>query len=148
MKKSNLDEMQEQKLMNLEGSACWLAWWALIVVIVAQVYLGGFLEDVLGEIAVFLILSIYLLIGCLRLGIWDRRREFSTKWNLVYSLLASAATGLLTLVRSLMLYGYHGFLASSAVFLIPFVIVFALTFGLISLCGVIYRKRKEKLEQE
>lgn len=148
MKKSNLDEMQEQKLMELEHNTCWLAYALLLVAILAQVFMGRSFGEILGEIAVLLILCGYLIIGCLRLGIWDRSGKFSTKKNLVYSLFTGAIVGLTALIRSLVLYGFHNLLATTAVFLIPFVIVFALTFGLISLCGVIYRKRKEKLEQE
>lgn len=148
MKKTNLDEMQEQKLMELEHNTCWLAFWLLVAAIVAQMLINKSMEVTWGETAVLLILCGYLSIGCLRLGIWDRSGKFSTKRNIVYSLIAGAAAGLVILVRSLVLYGFHGFLASAAVFLFPFVCTFVLTFGVLCLCGVFYRRRKEKLEQE
>ena len=30
MKKSNLDEMQEQELLKIEHNGCWLAFWGLL----------------------------------------------------------------------------------------------------------------------
>lgn len=147
-KKTNLDEMQEQKLAQLESRTCWLAYWLLLAVILVQVILSSSIEAVLGELVVLLILCIYLVVGCLRLGIWDRRLKSNWKTNLLMSLIPGFAVGLVTLVHSLLAYGYTNFLATAFTFLLPFVFTSILAFGALTLCNAIYRKRKEKLEKE
>ena len=40
-KKNNLDEMQEQKLLKIEHNGCWLAFWGLFIVLIAQFIFYG-----------------------------------------------------------------------------------------------------------
>ncbi len=148
MKKNNLDEMQEQNLLKLEHSVCWLAYWLLLAAILVQWIFTDSMDAVLGETVVLLIMCIYLVIGCLRLGIWDRHLKSNWKTSLIGALIAGSIVGLVSLIRSIHLYGYYGIWASSAIFLLPFVCTSVLTFGAITLCSAIYRKRKQKLEQE
>ena len=37
--KSNLDELQELKLLKIEHNGCWLAFWGLLAVILTQIIL-------------------------------------------------------------------------------------------------------------
>ena len=41
MKKSNLDERQEQDLLKIEHNACWLAFWGLLAVLVVEFVVCG-----------------------------------------------------------------------------------------------------------
>lgn len=146
--KSNLDEMQEQKLAQLESRTFWLAYLLLITAILVQMLLSCSFEAICGEAVVLLIMCIYLVVGCLRLGIWDRRMKSNWKTSLLVSMIPGFLVGLVTVVRSLHEYGYTNFVATVATFLLPFVFTCILTFALMSLSSAIYRKRKEKLEQE
>lgn len=146
--KNNLDEMQEQNLMKLEHSTLWLAYWLLIAVILVQLIMTGSMESVKGEVAVLLIICLYLSIGCLRLGIWDRRMKANWKTNLLVSPIPGVVVGIVSVVTSIRNYGYYGFGTSALIFAIPFFFTFALTFALLSLSTAIYHKRKEKLEKE
>ena len=38
--KSNLDELQELKLLKIEHNGCWLAFWGLLAVILTQIAIG------------------------------------------------------------------------------------------------------------
>lgn len=146
--KSNLDEMQEQKLMKLEHNTCWLGYWLLIAVILVQIIMTGSMESSKGEVAVLLILCLYLSIGCLRLGIWDRRMKCSWKANLLVSLIPGMVVGVVSVVTSIRNFGYYGFAVSALIFALPFSFTSVLTFALLSLSTAIYHKRKEKLEEE
>lgn len=146
--KNNLDEMQEQNLLKLEHRVCWLAYWLLIAAILVQYIFTDSMEAILGETVVLLIMCFYLSIGCLRLGIWDRRLKTNWKTNLIGSLIAGSIVGIVSVVHSIRSYGYYGIGTTALIFLMPFVFTCALTFGAITLCSAIYRKRKEKLEQE
>ena len=72
MKKSNLDEMQEQELLKIEHKGCWLAFWGLLAAMAIQMVMRVPGRQVLGEWIVFMVLCLYLCIACLRKGIWDR----------------------------------------------------------------------------
>lgn len=146
--KNNLDEMQEQKLMKLEHNTCWLGYWLLIAVILVQIVMTGSMESVKGELAVLLILCLYLSIGCLRLGIWDRHMKANWKTNLIVSPIPGVVVGVVSVINCIRNYGYYGFGTSALIFILPFFFTTVLTFALLSLSTAIYRKRKEKLEQE
>lgn len=146
--KSNLDEMQEQNLLKLEHRVCWLAYWLLIAAILVQYIFTDSMDAVLGETVVLLIICFYMVIGCLRLGIWDRRLKANWKTSLIGSLIAGSTVGIVSVIHSIHSYGYYGVWTSVFIFLLPFVFTALLTYGAMSLSVAIYRKRKEKLEKE
>ena len=92
MKKSNLDEMQEQELLKIEHNAYWFCFVGLLVAIGAQTILSDDWKVVAGEWIVFMLANLYVLIGCMRAGIWDRRLRSDAKTNLVVSLVAGLVT--------------------------------------------------------
>ena len=80
MKKSNLDEMQEQELLKVEHNGCWIAFWGLLIVIAVQsiAFRNIDFRMLAGEWAVFMVLAVYLSIACMRRGIWDRSIPMNT----------------------------------------------------------------------
>ena len=68
MKKSNLDEMQEQALLKIEHNGCWLAFWGLLAAMALQMVMRVPGRQMLGEWIVFMALSLYIVIACLRKG--------------------------------------------------------------------------------
>lgn len=147
-RKNNLDEMQEQKLMKLEHNTCWLGYWLLVIAILVQLILTGSVESIKGELVVLVILCLYLVIGCLRLGIWDRHMEANWKTNLLVSPIPGVIVGVVGVITSIRNFGYYGFWTSALIFAMPFFFTTVLTFALLSLSTAIYHKRKEKLEEE
>ena len=85
-KKSNLDEMQEEKLLKVEHNGCWLAFWGLLAVMIIQGIAFGNKDfrTLAGEWIVFMALAVYLAVSCVRLGIWDRRLRMNAKRTLWY----------------------------------------------------------------
>ena len=147
MKKSNLDEMQEQALLKIEHNGCWLAFWGLLTVLLAEAIMGFGMKTMAGEWIVFMVLSLYLCIDCLRKGIWDRRLKPNWKTNLIASLIGGIIVCIITALRVNL--NYPGYPVSTIFSgLIAGVVTFVLCFASISLCSALYRKRKEKLERE
>ena len=145
MKKSNLDEMQEQALLKIEHNGCWLAFWGLLAVMAVQMVMRVPGRQMLGEWIVFMVLALYLVIACLRKGIWDRHLKANRKTNLIVSLLAAVATGILVTLSNPYLsepldYVLVAGISGGFTFLLCF---FALTIGM-----KLYKKRREKLDQE
>ena len=94
IRKSNLDERQEQVLLQLESRGFWLAYILLLVAILVQTVLTGFdLKAMAGEWITFFIMCLYLAAGCMKNGIWDRKLQPNPKTNLLSSLIAAVVFG-------------------------------------------------------
>ena len=145
MKKNNLDEMQEQELLKIEHNGCCLAFWGLLVVMAVQMVMRVPGRQMLGEWIVFMALSLYIAIACLRKGIWDRRLKANRKTNLIISLLAGAAAGILITVSNPYLSEPLDYVLVAG---ISGGFTFVLCFIDLSLSMKLYKKRREKLEQE
>ena len=145
-KKSNLDEMQEQKLLQIEHNGFWIAFWALAAAITIQTLMGGYLDHIMGETAVLLIISLYMLYGCLKHGIWDRKLKPTLKTNLLCSLAAGLFTGIIFWFRLGKWIDSPAQLALSC--LISAVFTFLLALAALSLCTALYKKRRKKLDEE
>lgn len=147
-RKSNLDEMQEQKLLQVEHNGVWLAFWGLLAVMIIQmlIYGVGIRQQLVGEWIVFMSLAVYMLIGCIRIGVWDRRFRADGKTNLRISLAASLLTGFIMAMIS-----YRSFQEITAAFItfaMNVVIVFVAVLLALTVTARIYKKRLAKLEQE
>lgn len=145
MKKNNLDEMQEQELLKIEHNGCCLAFWGLLVVMAVQMVMRVPGRQMLGEWIVFMALSLYIAIACLRKGIWDRRLKANRKTNLIISLLAGAAAGILITVSNPYLSEPLDYVLVAG---ISGGFTFVLCFFALSLSMKLYKKRREKLDQE
>lgn len=143
-KRSNLDEMQEQKLLHIEHVGYWLAFWGLAAAIFIQMISGK--GDFIGEAIVLVSLSVYLVASCIKNGLWDRRLKPNLKTNLVVSLIGGTVSGSILFFSSYMRYDH---LVSS---IFTGVVVFASTFVLclaaLTLCVQLYKRRTQNLEEK
>ena len=146
-KKNNLDEMQEKKLLKIEHNGFWLAFWGLMASIYAQIAMGntGF-EAVGGECIVLTVISVYLLFGCVRNGIWDRKLKPGFKSNLLVSVTAGAVFGAFWAAVSY--HRYHAWQGSLATGAVMFLVIGGVCFLLLCLTTAAYRRRCRKLEAE
>ena len=90
---NNLDEMQDQKLLKMEEYGFWIMFWALAIAIVVQLIIGSTLKEVVGEIAVLLIGSIYIAATSLKNGLWTRTSIPSRKGNALASIIPAVLIG-------------------------------------------------------
>ena len=146
MKKSNLDEMQEQALLKIEHYGFWLAFWGLLTIMAIQALLGVAFSSLLGEWIIFMVLCVYALVSCLRHGLWDRNLKPNLKTNLLVSILPGLAVG----AFDILLFRVNeteplDYLLIGA---IPAIITFVLCFGVLTVCTALYKKRRQKLDQE
>ncbi len=146
-RKSNLDEQQEQKLLKIEHNGCWFVFWALLASMLIQLLvMDDPIPAVVGEWAVFMVLCIYLMVACLRAGIWDRHLSMSWKTNLVCSLIAGVFFAAFTLAVQYLRFGKHqGALLGAA---IAGAVVTLLCFLALTLCARLVKKRQRALEEE
>ena len=145
--KNNLDEMQEKKLLKIEHNGCWIAFWGLLAAIYLQIAIGNVgLERLGGEIAVMLVLSIYLMISCIRNGIWDRQLKPNLKTNFVVSLVTGMVFGSYWFFISY--HNYHKLAGSLATFALMFVSIGGLAFLCLQLATMAYQHKKKRMDAE
>lgn len=145
MKKSNLDEMQEQALLKIEHNGCWLAFWGLLAAMALQMVMRVPGRQMLGEWIVFMALSLYIVIACLRKGIWDRHLKANRKTNLIVSLLAAVATGFFVILSNPYLSEPLDYVLVAG---LTGGFTFVLCFAALSVCTKLYRNRRNKLDKE
>lgn len=145
MKKSNLDEMQEQELLRIEHYGCWIAYWGLLAAMVIQMVMRVPGAQMLGEWIIFVIMSLYICIACMRKGIWDRRLKANWKTNLVISLLAAVAVAVLVVLSNPYLSEPLDYALTAG---LTGGFTFVLGFAALSVSLKLYNKRRAKLDQE
>lgn len=145
-KKNNLDEMQEQKLLKLESRGFWLTWWALLAAMAVQLLVYGVeaYHLLLGEWAVFMLSGVYMVVACIKQGLWDRKLRPNFRTNLLLSLLAGVVAG-----GFMGVYSYRSFGAAEAAWWTVAMVggcTFALCLLALSLSAAAYKKRRQQLD--
>lgn len=138
-KKNQLDEMQEQTMRKIESHGFWLLWYSLLAAWIVQTVFGA-ADKAAGEWVVFMIGCIYMVVACLRNGLWERHFSDTPLANAVYSLVAAVAVTLISGFSS----GYWVGAAFAGVFAGVFAGI--LCFALLQLCAALTRKRREHLD--
>ncbi|WP_252232366.1 DUF6773 family protein [Clostridium sp. ZBS15] len=142
-RKNKLDEMQEQKLLKIERNGMWFVFWGLFATILIQSSIGK--GDIIGELIVFMCLSIYIVFACLKNGIWDRKLEANIKTNIIVSSISGVLCGVTSFISSYL--KYEKLLNSIATGIIMLISVFALAFVTLTVFSSIYKKRVKKIEE-
>lgn len=144
--KNNLDEMQEQKLLKIEHRGYQIAFWGLSGAVCIQSALeNNSFAHIGGEMVILLALSLYMLLACLKNGIWDRWLKPDWKTNLTLSLICGFLFGCFWSVANY--YRYHNTLGTTfLIFLIMSISITVSILALLSLTSAIYKRKKHQLE--
>lgn len=103
--KNLLDERQEQQLLRIEHFGCWIAFWGLFALLMVETALGLPQRELAGETLVFMGLALYLVVACLRHGIWDRHLKPTRTTNALLSLASGGGVGVFYFFLSYHNYG-------------------------------------------
>lgn len=147
-RKNILDERQEQQLLRIEHNGFWIAFWGLAIAFMIQLFLYGIEGRKLaaGEFIVFVCISLYMLISCIRYGIWDRWLVPSIKVNLFCSGIAGLFCGIYYLLVSYRNYHALWGAVATGVFMLFFVAI--ICFIILTVVTFLYRRRVDVLENE
>ena len=145
--KNNLDEMQEQKLKEIEHTGFWLFFWGLFLAMMIQFAFvqGDSLRLAAGEAAVFFPVSCWMVAKCLRNGIWDRRLKADPKTNLIVSLIGGLVAGVFSCIP---VFRNFGVTPGLLTLVMAFLFAAGLCFVVLSLSASAYKKQVRKLEHE
>ena len=144
---SNLDEMQEQKMLKIEHNGYWLGFWGLLAAILIQAALDpGNIRAMMGEFVVFTLMGAYMVLDCMRNGIWDRKLKPNWQTNLKASLLAGVLFDVYQGVR----YYFRGQSIPGAIvnLIVNFLLISLSCFVLLQIMSILTKKRKQHLEDE
>ncbi len=143
--KSQLDEMQMQKLLNVNYRGFWGVWGALLVAVVVQAVMDVPAEQYMAEWIIFMLMCVYGLEEYLRNGIWTTfDTQPNAKTNALWSLLAGVAIVVFYLVRNSRQDWWQWKYWFGPVCVGAF--TFALTFALLQASAWLYYKRRKSLD--
>lgn len=149
IRKNNLDEMQEQKLLHIEKNCFWILYVMLFIVIVIQKLMGKSIQEFAGEFICFMIVSVILVVSCIYNGIWDRHLKADRRTNLWISFVGAVVVAIINGVFCVSMgYVRYGVLQFVLILMIPAVITFIVTMLLLSICTNLYKKRLHTLEEK
>ena len=144
--KSNLDEQQERKLLEIESRGCWLAFWGLVAAFLVQALIFRNALAIIGEGILTIGLSFYLGISSIHAGIWDRRMDMSRKSRLILC-------GIIGICTVVFMFGYS-FLRSTKLIdalktgAIFGTVSFLVVYLALALFARVTKKRQDKLNAE
>ena len=141
-----LDEMQQRTLLEIEHKTLYITLTGLLIVILMQQIFWKDGQSTLGEAAILLISSGYLLLSYIKNGIWDRTKPFSAKTNRTISLLVSLATGIFLGVTNQL--RYHDPLSSVLTFVISFLSMLVLLSVFFAVIEKLYLRRVKQLDEQ
>lgn len=145
---NNLDEMQEQKLLHIEKWGFWMLFWLIALDLCAKCILGMRNWETVSEMICFVIAGLFVVVMCVKNGIWDRHIKANRKANLRLSIVAGF---LVTAINSPLYFQNAGgrwtwgILAAAVV---SALCTFTLTFILLSVFTAAYKKRLHHMEDE
>ena len=147
MKSNNmLDEMQDRKLLTMEEFGFWLVFWILVAAILLQALMGTTLKELAGEIAALLAASVYIVFSSLKNGLWTRKYTSTLKTNAIASAIPSLIFGVINAVRAFVILKKPIEFRTAIQIAAMCIGVYVLCFVLLAVFCLIYKKRREKLD--
>ena len=146
MKKNNLDELQEQKLLHIESKGYWIAFYGSIILLGIQMIFVSDLVAVVSTWIMFMTHALYVSISCKKEGIWDRKQDMSKKTIAMSSLTSAISVAILKFILDLK--GGYLTYKTYIFMLVLFVITFLMAYGAMSLSAKSIKKRQAELNAE
>ena len=144
MKKNNLDEMQDRKLLKLEEYGFWIMFWGLAAAIVIQLVTGAAIREVAGELIVLALGSVFIAAGTLKNGLWTRSSTPTVKGNAAAALLPAFLIAVIHVIR---MAKTGSFSRDNILVALAFAVgAFVLCFAVLEILRHIYSKRREALD--
>lgn len=143
--KNQLDERQEDELLHIEKIGFWVTYWSLFVAIMIEIFLNFSIKQIAAEFLILMVISAYIVIACIKKGIWDRHLKPKLLTNLLLSLPGSIGIGIFSFARA---YRYYNLSIMGDVvnFILYFAFTFILTFVVLQVMAFFYKKKKSQLE--
>lgn len=150
--KKEIDERQQADLNRVTGYGYWIAFYLLIAAILVEgPVLGRPFREWAAEWAVFMVMAVYEVIACIRIGVWTQTKQRPRKKDYVrYSLTGGI------LFSAVFTLGYYfrlkpenrTFENIASMYVYWFVLLTVLFLVSYFIGGGIYNRRRRKMEEE
>ena len=141
--RAQMDEMQKEKLLKINSNGMKLCSLGLLLAILIQWFLRKDFSSLVGELIIYCLLTGYTVTASLYEGLWEDRIRPSWKTNLLLSLAASLALGLILFIRDK---ADPAFVMAPPAILARMAVCLAACFALLSVLLIVYRKRRAALD--
>ncbi len=144
-KKDNLDEMQDRKLLKLEEYGFWIMFWGLAAAIAVQLlFTGASFRDILGELIVLALGSVFIAAGTLKNGLWTRSSTPTVKGNAAAALLPALLIAVIHVIRMVKT---RGFTTENILVTLAFAAgAWIACFAVLEVFRHVYNRRRETLD--
>ena len=144
---NSLSDSQKTTLLKIEAGGCRLAFWGLLISLVLQMSFNNHSwRNLIGETVVFLLLDVFIIMSCLKKGIWDKNLKPNLKTNAIMSFIISTVIGLVFFYVGLK-YSIDTYTALTNA-LIIFSISFVCFVAGFTIYALVARKKLQEVEEE
>ena len=144
---SQLDEMQQAKLLKINSNGMNLCYIGLLAAILIQWLVKLDFSAIIGEVIVFYLLVFYITGASIYEGLWSSKVKPSIRSNLLISLIPAAAVGILLFLRNA-LSADASTVLSAPVILLLMGIAYALCMAVLSALLCLYNRRRSVLDEQ
>jgi len=144
---SQLDEMQQAKLLKINSNGMNLCYIGLLAAILIQWLVKRDFSAIIGEVIVFYLLMFYITGASIYEGLWSSKVKPSIRSNLLISLIPAAAVGILLVLRNA-LSADASTVLSAPVILLLMGIAYALCMAVLSALLCLYNRRRSVLDEQ
>ena len=144
---SQLDEMQQAKLLKINSNGMNLCYIGLLAAILIQWLARRDFSAIMGEVIVFFLLVFYITGASIYEGLWSSKVKPSIRSNLLISLIPAAAVGILLFLRNA-LSADASTVLSAPVILLLMGIAYALCMAVLSALLCLYNRRRSVLDEQ
>ena len=144
---SQLDEMQQAKLLKINSNGMNLCYIGLLAAILIQWLVKRDFSAIMGEVIVFYLLVFYITGASIYEGLWSSKVKPSIRSNLLISLIPAAAVGVLLVLRNA-LSADASTVLSAPVILLLMGIAYALCMAVLSALLCLYNRRRSALDEQ
>ena len=144
---SQLDEMQQAKLLKINSNGMNLCYIGLLAAILIQWLARRDFSAIMGEVIVFFLLVFYITGASIYEGLWSSKVKPSIRSNLLISLIPAAAVGVLLVLRNA-LSADASTVLSAPVILLLMGIAYALCMAVLSALLCLYNRRRSVLDEQ
>lgn len=145
-RRNDLDEMLDSKLLKIEETGVWLSFWGLLIAIIVQIVIGFRFREIIGELIVFAVVSVYLLFSSRKNGLGTRRYAPSIKTNVAFSIFPALLIGAISVIRTIFILHIQISLKLIVGKVILMVGTFVSCLAILEIMRRIYQKRRSKLD--
>lgn len=150
--KKEIDERQQADLNRVTSYGYWIGFYLLTAALMVEgIILNRPFREWAAEWVIFMVIAIYEVVACFKVGVWTETRQIPGKKDYVrYSLIGSVLFSVVFTIGNVMKMKVENrtFGNIAAIFVYWFILFFVVMLIGFFVSGTIYKRRRKKMEEE